>query len=348
LDDQRRLGWVSAYLSIYFTNMGDQDQALATGQRALTIATARGDFALEMMATFFLGVCYHSLGNYLQAIHYHRKNAEALRGEWFYERFGEPGMPSAFCRSFLAWSLAELGDFAEGLALGEEGIQIAEVADQPFTLSHAYFGVGLIYLRKGNLCQAIAVLESCLQVCQSRDIRLVLPWAASTLGYAYALSGRLAEAMPLLERAVEQSVAMHQMSWYALWLVQLGEAHLLAGRLEEACQLGQRALDFSRTHKERGYEAYALRLLGETAAYRDPPESEQAAAHYRQALALAEEFGMRPLQAHCHRSLGMLYAKTSQRELARTALSTAIALYRTMGMTFWLPQAEAALAQVEE
>jgi uncharacterized protein HemY len=57
---------------------------------------------------------------------------------------------------------------------------------------------------------------------------------------------------------------------------------------------------------------------------------------------------MRPLQAHCHHGLGTLYARSGQREQARTALSTAIDLYRTMEMIFWLPQAEAALAQVEQ
>ena len=73
----------------------------------------------------------------------------------------------------------------------------------------------------------------------------------------------------------------------------------------------------------------------------------QAAAHYQQALTLAEELGMRPLVAHCHRGLGTLYAAIGQREQARTALAAAITLYRTMDMTFWLPQAEATLAQVE-
>ena len=56
---------------------------------------------------------------------------------------------------------------------------------------------------------------------------------------------------------------------------------------------------------------------------------------------------MRPLMAHCHRGLGTLYAAAGQREQARTELSTATALYRAMDMVFWLPQAEAALAQVE-
>ena len=70
-------------------------------------------------------------------------------------------------------------------------------------------------------------------------------------------------------------------------------------------------------------------------------------SHYQQALALAEELGMRPLQAHCHHGLGRLYHQTGCAELARVALATAIGLYRAMDMTFWLPQVQAVLAQVE-
>ena len=80
---------------------------------------------------------------------------------------------------------------------------------------------------------------------------------------------------------------------------------------------------------------------------REPPDLDQAAAHYRQALVLAEELGMRPLVAHCHRGLGRLYGQTGRGTQARAALTAAIDLYRAMDMTFWLPQAEAALAQVE-
>jgi uncharacterized protein HemY len=56
---------------------------------------------------------------------------------------------------------------------------------------------------------------------------------------------------------------------------------------------------------------------------------------------------MRPLQAHCHLGLGILYVRTGQRQQAHAALSAAIDLYWAMDMTFWLPQAEAALAQME-
>jgi len=55
---------------------------------------------------------------------------------------------------------------------------------------------------------------------------------------------------------------------------------------------------------------------------------------------------MRPLVAHCHLGLGTLYGRMGRVEPARAKLSAAIELYRAMDMTFWLPQAEAALAAV--
>jgi tetratricopeptide (TPR) repeat protein len=142
-------------------------------------------------------------------------------------------------------------------------------------------------------------------------------------------------------------MATDMVGFQALCRLPLAEAQVRAGRLEEAYGLAERALALARAHQERGNEAYALHLLGESAARREPPEHGQAEAHYQQALALAQELGMRPLHAHCHRGLGMLYTATGQREQARAALSTALAMYRAMDMTFWLPQVEAVLAQVE-
>jgi len=172
---------------------------------------------------------------------------------------------------------------------------------------------------------------------------------AASLSVAYILGGRGIDAVPLLTQAIEmeQTLPTELIVYQVHYSLSLGEAHLLAGRLEAAQARAERALALTRAHQERGNEAYALRLLGDIAVRREPPEVEAAEGHYRQALALADELGMRPLQAHCHRGLGTLYTATGQREQARTALSTAIALYRAMEMTFWLPQTEAALAQVE-
>src|SRR4029453_6561410 len=120
LDDQRRLGWVCAYMITSDQPMGVYERGLTYGQRPLAIATASGDFALEMKATSNLGLYYSFLGNHRQAIHFHRKNVEALVGEWLYERLGDAGLLSVASRFWLVRSLAELGDFIEGNTQGAE------------------------------------------------------------------------------------------------------------------------------------------------------------------------------------------------------------------------------------
>src|SRR4030095_3334092 len=180
------------------------------------------------------------------------------------------------------------------------------------------------------------------------DLPFHFPVMAAALGAAYTLGGRIADAVPLLTQAMEQATAMARVDEQAFCSLSLGESQLLAGRLEaEAHTLAQRALALARAHQKRSHEAYALHLLGAIAARREPPQIEPAKASYRQALALAEELGMRPLQAHCHQGLGTLYATIGQQEQARTELATAVEMYRGMDMTFGLPQTEAALAQVE-
>jgi tetratricopeptide (TPR) repeat protein len=169
----------------------------------------------------------------------------------------------------------------------------------------------------------------------------------SRLGYAYALHGRLTEGRMLLEEAISEGSHTGARQGLAYRVASLSEVCRLAGRGEEAWQHARQALDLARQHKERGNEAFALHQLGVVHTHADPPDVVQAAAHYQQALALAVELDMHPLQAHCHRGLGTLYAMTGQREQARAELSAAIDLYRAMEMAFWLPQAEAVLAQVE-
>jgi tetratricopeptide (TPR) repeat protein len=272
----------------------------------------------------------------------------SLEGAPRHERFGQVILPAVSSRAWLAVCHAELGLFAEGRALGEEGLQIAEAMAQPASLMRAAWGVGLLSLRQGDLARALPRLERSLRICQDADLPAFFPWLAAALGEMYTLTGRVADAVPLLTQALEQTTARDSIDLQTLCLLPLGEAHVLAGRWEEAHALAEHTLALTRTHQERGHQAYALRLLGAIAARREPPEVEPAAVHYRQALVLAEELGMRPLQAHCHRSLGMLYAMIAQQEQAHTALSTAMEMYQAMDMTFWLPQTEAALAQVEK
>ena len=166
------------------------------------------------------------------------------------------------------------------------------------------------------------------------------------LGHAYALSGRSAEAIPLLEEAVERPVMIGTEQGQSLRTISLSEAYLLAGREADARAAAQRALGLARQHKERGREAYTLRLLGEIAAREDPLDIGKAENHYRQALTLAEELGMRSLVAHCNVGLGRLYRCAGERQKAEEHLTTGVSMMREMEMGLWLEKAEAELKEL--
>jgi tetratricopeptide (TPR) repeat protein len=185
-----------------------------------------------------------------------------------------------------------------------------------------------------------------MNICHEADLPFYFTWAAATLGEAYTLCGRVTDATPLLSQSMEQSTAMGSPHWEGFFHLPSGEAYCLTGRLEEAHTLLQQTLTLARRYQQRGNQASALRLLGEVAARRQPPEADQAEVYFRQAIGLTEELGMRPLQAHCRLGLGTVYAKQGRRNRARDELSAAVALYREMAMTFWLPQAEAVLTQI--
>jgi class 3 adenylate cyclase/tetratricopeptide (TPR) repeat protein len=343
LDDRARLGRVLAVMAHVLRTTGDNDGGMAVGQQALELAAALGDSALQGEASHYMGQTYYNIGDLGRAVELLRQNVEAADRE--------SGTPSTDIRiqsqAYLALPLSALGAFAEGRRYGEEALHLATLAGRGATPIMAHAWLGHLSLAQGDLEHAIRVLEPGLALCRASGNLAQLRQIAASLGYAYALQGRLAEGCALLEEAISESLRTGGLVALASRVVWLSEVCRLAGRGEEALQHARQALDLARQHKAHGEEARALHQLGVVQAHADPPDTAQAEAHYQQALAPADELGMRPLQAHCHLGLGTLYATTGQQEQARAALSAAIELYRDMEMQFWLPQAEAALAQAK-
>jgi tetratricopeptide (TPR) repeat protein len=327
--------------------MEEHDRAIAAGQRALALGTTSGAFDVQVVAQMYLGFAYHRMGAFGQASDVSRQVMALLTDEWRSARFGQVALPAVASRGCVALSLAELGGFVEGYSAGEEAVRLAEAVEQPYSMAYALSCVGLLSRRQGMLYTAIPVLERGVALCQRVSIPHFFPQTAAVLSTAYGLAGRIADALLLLDQTLERVASGSRILNLALVLTELSEALLLVGRVDEASVLAERLRELSHSHTGHGYQAHAYWLLGDVARRREPPDIDQAATHYRQALALAEEMGMRPLQAHCHLGLGTLYTKTDQWERAHVELSAAIDLYRALDMTFWLPQAEAMLAQVD-
>ena len=192
----------------YFLTVGQYDHAIASSQRALALAAASGDNRTPILANNYLGMVYFLQGDYRQAMDACRRAMAALEGEQRYERFGQPVLPAVTLVTYLSLCLAEVGAFAEGIAVGEEGLRIAEAVKHPVSLVSAYRSVGQPYLRQGDLHQALPVLERAVGLCEEADLPFHFSLLAPVLGAAYVLCGRVDEAVRLLERALEQTTSM--------------------------------------------------------------------------------------------------------------------------------------------
>ncbi len=347
LEDQRRLGWVSAYMCSHHWATGGHAVDVRTFARAVdAIAATLGDAPLQIVAQYYHVAACHIAGDYRETEHSGRRLMQSLEGDSAHERFGVAIFPAVLCRVWLAFALGERGVFDEGDAHGHEATRVAEALDSPYSLCWAFLGLAQLQSLKGELNQAARLLERAVTQCRDWNFTLMSPMVMAPLGHVYAWSGRLEEGVSWLRQAVTAYEAAGVGWRHSISVAQLGEAYLLADRAEDARACADRAVTLARERGERGYEAWALRLLAEVASHGPRPEVETAKAHYGTSMALASELEMRPLVAHCHLGLCRLCRQTGKREQAHEHLTTATTMYRDMNMRFWLQKAEAEMTQL--
>jgi len=342
LNDDRRRGRACGLMTTVLSTLGELDEALVTGTRAVEIATRAGDTRLRIVTTSCLEQAYYYRGDYEHVVEIATENLATIPTEWGHEYFGLAVPASVFGRAWLIMSLAELGRFAEAAKYEAEAIRLAEPTEHAFTIGWAHFAASMLHVLKGDWAKARSRVGHWIAMLQSGNVAIHLPWAVASSAWALAQIGeasealsRVREAEQLLERQTTMGIVGHRSwSYYAV-----SRACLLLGRVDEARQLGSRSVESSQ--RQPGFRAHALHLLGDLAAYPDQFDAESGVAHYQQALALAQSHGMRPLVAHCHLGLGKLYRRAGQLKHARGNLATATTMYREMDMRFFLEQGEA-------
>lgn len=335
IGDEIRIGWAAALLNHCLALLGRHEEAVEAGRRARRAAEATGVFALGAPATFYLGHTHFYRGDFDQAEELLRLNVTTLVGDLAHDGFGILSAPLAItARAFLSLTLAERGEFDEALAQARETLARSEDPETPWGLFHACVALGRVHELRGEFEQAIGPLRRGLAVCETREVPLGVALTAAALGNVLAHAGHFDEALAILEPVTRTP-------WLPYVLIYAGEAYFLAGRLDEAAPLTARGVELCAGRQERGFEAWGLRLRGQIAASRTPPDHDAAEAQFREALALAAPRGMRPLVAHCHFGLAELYASLGKDRQAREHLTTATTMYREMRMLFWLEWAEA-------
>jgi tetratricopeptide (TPR) repeat protein len=237
-----------------------------------------------------------------------------------------------------------LGEFDAAIARSKDAIQVAEAVDHAYSVAVAQWGLAYAYVQRGELDAAVRLLERTIALCRDWTVPILLHISAGLHGIALARSEHVTEGIAVLreaERSFKEAVGAG--TYNTLHVLWLGEAYALGHRYPEALETAQRALELVREFNHFVYEGWVLHLLGEIACQSDAADLEAGDGHYRQALALGQERGMRPLVARCHAGLAGLYTRAGKSAEADEHVQIATRMYREMGMTFWLDGLESEL-----
>jgi len=179
---------------------GEPHQGFVTGREAIAVA----DTAVRVVGQAYAGMNLWELGEHREAVDYFRAAIAALKDRLVHERFGQVLVIGVLARVGLAGTLAELGDFDEAIAVGEQGVEIAQAAEHATSVATAQWGLGLPHLLRGNIEKALPFLQDAVIACREMNLRTYFHWTAPTLGRAYLLAGKGDQALELMEAALQR------------------------------------------------------------------------------------------------------------------------------------------------
>ena len=342
IDDQHRLARAFVYTSHHFLLTGDVKEARTLSQSAHDIAELLGDPRLQVVANLYCGATCIPAGNLSQAKEHLEKTLQLLPVALRRERLGLHGYPIPLVGHYLCWALAELGEFDSANARARDAIQAAEEVDHPYSIAVAHWGLAYAHVQRGELDSALRLLDRTIALCRDWTVPILLQISVILHGIALTRSGQVTEGIAVLREArggVKEAIGTG--NYNTLNVLWLGEAYARGQQYKDAMETARRALELARQCHHAAFEGWALRLLGEIFLESEPDQLAAAEDHFRQALALGEKLGMRPLIARCHADLVRLYRRSNKAAEADQHFQSATMMYREMGMKYWQEQLDA-------
>jgi tetratricopeptide (TPR) repeat protein len=314
IGDAARRGRVGLLQSGWYWQNGQHRLAAEAADRAVAISVAGGDELTAALGLYRRGTNLQAVGEYAAAAAALLEAIALLERKGAQDAFAFGGYPFVFCCSFLAWSLAELGEHSAARREGLRGWSAAARLGNSYSQAVMSFGHGHALIRAGALEEAEVVLERGFELYRIEEVPATYPWIAAGLGYVRVLRSEVERGMELLRHAVEPEVRSRGPR-YAHTYLRLAEAARHLGRTNEALEAVRTGRETAEAQGERGHLAWAERLLGEILATEEPLA---ARSHYERAIEIASALGMRPELELIHAGLARLGLRSRPGDEPRT------------------------------
>jgi class 3 adenylate cyclase/tetratricopeptide (TPR) repeat protein len=308
--DHARLAPIDVSACTILTNLGQLDDAILAGGRALSAMSARGDGAGILTSGFALGQAHWFRGAFDDAATVLDTTARHARGPLRLSDLGTTGTASVLALVCLAKTHAITGAFDAARTELREAQAIATVTGKPYDRSYVALADGFILLQQDDTDGAVAALEQALGYAQDHGISLLVPSVARYLGPALVTAGKPKAAATLLQEALRIAEAGNLIGLTA-WC-RMGWAGALPPGDPAAEDAAVEALSLATRHGYRPIEAQGLRMLARLRLHQG--RAAEAAALLHQSAALAGALGMAPERARARYDLAQAMTALSPLE----------------------------------
>lgn len=286
LDDTKRLCSILCQLTNALWMVGRHQEALTSSMEAVERADQLQIVPMQVAAHYNRGMVFHALGRFEDTVHEAEVILRLLGTELEFKRMGWAGLPSVFARTFLGNSLVELGRFDEAYTAIARGVQVAEQANQPYSLAMIYDTLGYYFLHTGEFAKARQVLEKALAISRQNAVLTMIPAIAAKLGTACCELDDLQAAGDVLEQAIRPEVYTKggRYTWFYLFSA-MADYLRQNGNSRRAVYFARRAYQITKATSEHSHHCYATLCLSRTCMERYP---KRAALLLEEAAGLAQ------------------------------------------------------------
>ena len=285
--------------------LGELDEALASGTRALEIARHLRDMRLRILTTTYLEQVHYFRGEYERVVELSTDNITVLPANWVYEFLGNAAPASVYDRGWRIMSRAQLGRFAEAAEDIASVIQFAEAMHHLFTMGLAYRGAATFHILKGDWAKACCSYRARIGGSPDREYRPLTAFVGCPHRMDFGAARQGERGTALAPRRPATSPVRSERPLRPSWLgVRAAESHLSAARpARRGAVFGDRAVESF--VGQPGFAAHAQHLLGDIATHPDWFDAERggplsASARTRRAMQRAHSLPTATAaSAHC-------------------------------------------------
>jgi class 3 adenylate cyclase/tetratricopeptide (TPR) repeat protein len=330
MGDTRWLGLVYATMTYSDWLAGRHSAGVETGLRARAVARELEDLTLHVSACFGLGLSYHGVGRYREAVEVHEDLIRRLPHELQNRRFHGPAFPAVLGRAFLGYAHAELGDFAKAQSYAASALKLAEELEDPFGLVLSRIAAAQTALRMQDPWKAIEVLEPGVDECRRGSMHTVAVGVVAHLAIANAAVGRAERAihdlLEIVDVADDEEIPAQNLDRR---LLALGWARWVHGDLDAAQQSADEACEAAQRHGDEGTRGWALLLCGLVKGRLRAPSAD---ACFGEAVSVARELSLVPLEAHALLESARWRIASGRADAGRDAAGAAASLFRQLAL----------------